>query len=160
MHPRPYNVAEGEKGYGDGDPVSLAGLEHRLCPLLVEREGGNDGASLFSGNLGEGLATNQLALAQLEIDSGDSATETTGGVGHAFLDRAWEDLGHYGQVTPTFDPLLVEYFLQIFGGTLTSQKGKEFVGELVESHSISEEMCRTNEQIEVALWLVIFERGR
>ena len=140
--------------------MSLAGFEHRLCPLLVERDGGNDGAPLFAGNLREGLSANQLALARLEIDSGDSPTETTGGVRHAFFDRAREDLGHDGLITPTLDPLLVEYFLEIFGGTLTSQKGKELVRELVEGHSISEEMGRTNEQIEIALWLIVFERGR
>ena len=57
-------------------------------------------------------------------------TETTGGVGHAFLDRAWDEFGLDGLITPTRDLLLVEYFLEIFGGTLSSQKGKELVHEI------------------------------
>ena len=63
MQPRPHNVAQGEKGDGDEDPVSLASFEHRLRLLPVERDGGNNVAPLFAGNPGEGLSVNQLAPA-------------------------------------------------------------------------------------------------
>jgi len=157
MHPRPNNVAQGKKSDRDGNSVGLASFEHSLCPFLVERDSGNDGTPLFTRNLGEGLSADLLALVRLEIDSGDSATQTTGRLGHAFFDRTWEDFWHDGLITPTLDPLLVEHLLEILSGILTSQKGKEFVRKLVESHSISEEMGRTNKQIEIVLWLIIFE---
>ena len=160
MHPRPDDITQGKKSNGDGDPVSLAGLEHRLCPILIERNSRNDGASLFSRNLREGLSTDQSALAGLEVDGSCRAAETTGILGHALLDGTWEGVRRGDLRTPALAPLLIEHFLQILHGVLTSQEGKELVSELVESHPVSEEMSRANEQIEIALCrLIIVGRG-
>ena len=138
--------------------MGLASFEHRFCSLLVERHGRNNGAPLFSRNLGEGLSADQLALARLEIHGGDSTAETASIPGYAFLNGAWEDIGHYGLGAPALDPLLVEHFLEVLDGVLTSQEGKEIVGELMEGHSISKVMSRANEQIELALQLTIVKQ--
>lgn len=140
--------------------MSLAGFEHRLCPILVERDSGNNGAPLFGRNLGEGMSANQLVLAGLEVDSGDGTAETAGILGHAFLNGTWEDFRCNGLGTPALEPLFVEYFLEILRGALASQEGKKIVSELMKGHPISEEMGSTNEQIELALWLIIVPQRR
>jgi len=131
--------------------MSLAGFEHRLCPILVERNGRNNGTPLFGRNLGEDMSTNLLVLVRVEIDSGDGAAETAGILWHAFFNGTWEDVGREGQRAPALGPLLVEGFLEIGDGCLTCQKGKEVVSELMEGHSISQVVCSANEQIELAL---------
>lgn len=160
MHPRPDHIAQGEKSGGDGYPMSFAGLEHRLCPSLVERDGRNNGAPFFTRNLGEHLSTDQLVLTRLEINSGGSSAEMASNRGHAFLDGTWENVGHDGLGAPALDPFFVENFLELLDGVLASQEGKEFVSELMESHSIPQKMSGANEQIELALLLMISERQR
>ena len=145
MHSCPNDVTEGEKSGGDGDPMSLAGFEHRLCPVLVERDGRDDGAPLFGRNFWEGMSANQLVLVRLEIDGGDSAAETTSILGHAFFDGARKGIGCDGLRAPALDPFLAQHFLEILDGILTSQEGKEVVGELMESHSVTKIMSRANE---------------
>ena len=86
MHSCPDNVTEGKKSGGDGDPMGFTGFEHRLCPVLIERDGRNDGAPLFGRNFWESMSANQLVLIRFEIDSGDSTAETTSMLGHAFFD--------------------------------------------------------------------------
>ena len=94
-----------------------------------------------------------------EVDGGCRAAEATGILRHALFDGTWEDVRRGDLSTPALAPLLVEHFLQILHGILTSQEGEELVRELVESHPVSEEMSRANEQIEIALWLIIVGRG-
>jgi hypothetical protein len=157
MHPGPNNVAEGEESGGDRDPMGLASFEHRLCPILVERDGRNNGASLFGRNLGEGLSADLLVLVRAEIDSGDGAAETTGVLGHAFFNGTREDVRRDGLGAPAFGPFVVEDVFEIVDGARTFQKGEEVVSELMEGHSIPEVMGRADEQIEFGLWLIIVE---
>lgn len=158
-HPRPNDVTEGKKSGGDRDPMSLAGFEHRLCPILIERDGRNNGTSLFGRNLGEGMSSNLLVLVRVEIDSGGGAAETTGILWHAVFNGTWEDVGRDGLWAPALGPFLVEGFFEICDGGLACQKGKEVMSELVEGHSISQVVCSANEQIELALWLIIVRRS-
>ena len=160
MHPRPDNIAQGEKSSGDGDPMGLAGLEHRLCPVLIERDGRNDGTPFFCRNPREGVPTNGFILARLEINDGDSAAETASEIRHARFDGTREDLGSDGFRAPALVPLLVQYALKVLYGILSSQKGEEIVGELMESHSVAKEMGCADEQIEIALRLFIVDGGR
>ena len=155
MHPHPDDITQSEKSGGNGDTMSLAGLEHRLCPVLIERDGRNNRAPLFSRSPGEGLSTDQLVLARFEIDSGCSTTETARKLWHTFLDGTRDDVGCDGLGSPTLDPFLVEGFLEISDGILATQEGKELMGELMERHSISEEVGSTDKQIELVLWLTI-----
>ena len=119
------------------DPMSLADFEHHLCPILVERDGRNDG------------------------DSGDSMAETTGELRHTFFNGTREDVGRDGLWAPTLGPLLVEHFFEILDRAFTSQGGKETMSELVETRSISQTVSCKNEQIELALLLnIAVRRGR
>jgi hypothetical protein len=106
------------------------------------------------------VPTDRLVLARLEIDSGDGAAETASKLGHVFFDGTWKDVGGDSLRTPAFLPLLVQDVFEILDRVCTSQEGEEFVSELVESHSVSKEMGCADEQIKVALWLLIVERGR
>ena len=87
--------------------MGLAGCEHGLCLALVERDGGDNGTPLLGGDLGERVSANQLILARLEIDGGDSAAETTGKLGQASFDGTREDLRRDGLRTPTVEPFFV-----------------------------------------------------
>ena len=87
--------------------MGLAGFEHNLCPVLVEGDGRDNGAPLFGGNLGEGVSANQLILARLEIDGGDSAAETTGKLRQALFDGTREGLRRDGLWTPTVEPFFM-----------------------------------------------------
>jgi hypothetical protein len=108
MHPGPNDIIEGEESDVDRDPMGLAGFGHHLCPILVERDGRNNGASLFSRNLGEGLPTNLFVLVRVEIDSGDGVAETTDVLGHAFFNGTWEE-SHTVQRLFPHDPWMVQH---------------------------------------------------